>query len=134
DWRHNAEWVGGYVERMMLPPLAANPSATMAIRRVLKAMSKEREVADSLRDLGWYMPEEFVGDNIFQRIMKLHWFGPALPLRRTGNQSTGVNSSVFEIRFPPAFPNPPLFCVQGGGGHIAASLLSSCKSNWRYQA
>ncbi|TFK72251.1 hypothetical protein BDN72DRAFT_836432 [Pluteus cervinus] len=127
DWQHNAEWVGEHVGRMMPPPSDANPSATMAVQRELKAMLKEQEVADSLRDLGWYMPEEFIGDNLFQWIVELHSFDPALPVAKD-MKAKGVNSLVFEIRFPPAFPNsPPFFRVitprflpfiHGGGGHI----------------
>jgi ubiquitin-conjugating enzyme E2 Q len=99
----------------------------MALQRELRAMLKEQEKADSLRDLGWYMPPEFVGDNLFQWIVELHSFDEALPIAKD-LKAKKLTSLVFEIRFPPSFPlSPPFFrilkprflpFIQGGGGHV----------------
>ncbi|OBZ72871.1 Poly [ADP-ribose] polymerase 6 [Grifola frondosa] len=98
-----------------------------ALQRELKAMLKEQSSAKCLRDLGWYMPPELIGDNLFQWIVELHSFENELPI--ANDMSTrGVNSLVFEIRFPPTFPHEPPFFrilkprflpfIQGGGGHV----------------
>jgi ubiquitin-conjugating enzyme E2 Q len=127
DWQHNQQWVSECVEHLLPPPIDATPSATMALQRELRAMLKEQEKADSLRDLGWYMPPEFVGDNLFQWIVELHSFDEALPIAKD-LKAKKLTSLVFEIRFPPSFPlSPPFFrilkprflpFIQGGGGHV----------------
>jgi ubiquitin-conjugating enzyme E2 Q len=127
DWQHSQEWVSECVEHLLPPPVDATPSATMALQRELRAMLKEQEKADSLRDLGWYMPPEFVGDNLFQWIVELHSFDEALPIAKD-LKAKKLTSLVFEIRFPPSFPlSPPFFrilkprflpFIQGGGGHV----------------
>lgn len=82
DWAHDPEWVADHVSHLMPPPVDASPSATMAVQRELKAMLKEQEGAGSFRELGWYMPPEFVGDNLFQWIVEMHSFDPALPIAK----------------------------------------------------
>lgn len=38
----------------------------MAVQRELRAMLKEQQSAKRLEDLGWYMPESLMSDNLFQ--------------------------------------------------------------------
>ncbi|KIM73751.1 hypothetical protein PILCRDRAFT_99249 [Piloderma croceum F 1598] len=127
DWKHDAEWVTASTAHLMPPPFEASPSATMALQRELRAMVKEQESATSLKDLGWYMPPDLIGDNLFQWIVELHSFEETLPIAK-GMKTAGINSIIFEIRFPPTFPlAPPFFriikprllpFIQGGGGHV----------------
>ena len=148
DWKHDSEWVIKHVENLMPPPMEATPSATMAVQRELKAMLKDQENATTLKDLGWYMPPDLIGDNLFQWIVELHSFDEDLPiakdlkLRYSISSLTSiqcqlfshrnVNSIIFEIRFPPSFPlAPPFFrivtprflpFIQGGGGHVTGGM------------
>jgi ubiquitin-conjugating enzyme E2 Q len=82
DWQHDADWVIQHVENLMPPPVEANPSATMAVQRELKAMLKEQDSAKSLRELGWFMPPDLIGDNLFQWIVEMHSFDETLPIAK----------------------------------------------------
>ncbi|KAF8968508.1 hypothetical protein BDZ97DRAFT_1798782 [Flammula alnicola] len=127
DWKHNAQYVAKTIENLMLPPFQSSPSASMAIQRELKSMLKEQETAPSLRELGWYMPPELIGDNLYQWIVEIHSLEKDLPLAKD-MKAKGLNSIIFEIRFPPTFPNSPPFFriitprflpfIHGGGGHV----------------
>ncbi|KAI0668099.1 hypothetical protein C8Q78DRAFT_1099205 [Trametes maxima] len=119
DWKHDRTWVDQCIEHLMPPPAESSPMASTALQKELRAMLKEQDCAKCLRELGWYMPEEIMGDNLYQWIVELHSFDSTLP---------GVNSLVFEIRFPSTFPHSPPFFrilkprflpfIHGGGGHI----------------
>ncbi|KAJ7213658.1 hypothetical protein B0H12DRAFT_1061615 [Mycena haematopus] len=131
DWKHDAEYVRRTIELLMPPPIDSSPSATMAVQRELKVMMKEQEKAATsaggLKELGWYMPQEFMGDNLFQWIVEMHSFDETLPIAKDLKREK-VNSLIFEIRFPPTYPiGPPFFriitprflpFIQGGGGHV----------------
>ncbi|KZT66072.1 hypothetical protein DAEQUDRAFT_798566 [Daedalea quercina L-15889] len=127
DWVHDPAWVHASIEHLLPPPSESSPQATMALQRELKAMLKEQERASALRELGWYMPPEFVGDNLYQWIVEVHSFDKSIPIA-TDMEARGVNSLVFEIRFPGMFPHAPPFFrilkprllpfIQGGGGHV----------------
>ncbi|KAF9461901.1 hypothetical protein BDZ94DRAFT_1262434 [Collybia nuda] len=127
DWKHDPEWVNNTVENLMPPPVDSTPSATMAVQRELRAMLKEQESAKSLKELGWYMPPDLVGDNLFQWIVEMHSFDETLPIAKD-MRARNLNSIIFEIRFPPSFPiAPPFFriitprflpFIHGGGGHV----------------
>ena len=80
DWRHDAESFRGHVESLLLPPMDSTPTASMAIQREMKAMLKEQREAPSLKDLGWYMPEDFIGDNLYQWIVEMHSLDETLPI------------------------------------------------------
>ncbi|KAI0795943.1 hypothetical protein C8Q75DRAFT_846922 [Abortiporus biennis] len=126
-WIHNPAWVEECVSHILPPPVDHMPMATNALQRELKAMLKEQESARSLKELGWYMPPEFIGDNLFQWIVELHSFEDQLPIAKDLKKQK-CNSLVFEIRFPPNFPHSPPFFrilkprflpfIQGGGGHV----------------
>ena len=45
-------------------------------------MLREQEHARALNELGWYLPLDFVGDNLFQWIVELHSFDPDLPVAK----------------------------------------------------
>ncbi|KAF9481500.1 hypothetical protein BDN70DRAFT_876298 [Pholiota conissans] len=127
DWKHDAEYVSSVIETLNFPPLQSSPSASMAIQRELRAMQKEQDNAKSLKELGWYMPPEHIGDNLYQWIVELHSLDESLPISKD-MKANGVNSIIFEIRFPPTFPNSPPFFrivtprflpfIRGGGGHV----------------
>jgi ubiquitin-conjugating enzyme E2 Q len=86
DWKHNADYVRRTLELLMPPPLESSPSATMAVQRELKTMLKEQDKAmvssGGLKELGWYMPQEFMGDNLFQWIVEMHSFDETLPIAK----------------------------------------------------
>ncbi|KIK53259.1 hypothetical protein GYMLUDRAFT_49424 [Collybiopsis luxurians FD-317 M1] len=127
DWVHDTEYVRAAVSRLMPPPEMSTPGATMAVQKELKAMLKEQNTCNSFKELGWYMPEEFMGDNLFQWIVELHSFDETLPIAKD-MKARKLNSIIFEIRFPPDYPlSPPFFriitprflpFIQGGGGHV----------------
>ncbi|KAF7436633.1 hypothetical protein PC9H_003466 [Pleurotus ostreatus] len=140
DWTPNRDYVRQAVANLMPPPLEASTAATTAVQRELRDMLKEQKAASrrpgGLRELGWFLPslgedddDEGGGimDNLFQWIVELHSFDESLPLTEQ-MKSKGINSLIFEIRFPPNFPHsPPFFRLltprflgfsQGGGGHI----------------
>lgn len=82
DWKHDEGWVHACVENLMPPPFESTPTATMAVQRELKAMLREQETCNSFKDLGWYMPPDLVGDNLFQWIVEMHSFDPVLPIAK----------------------------------------------------
>lgn len=82
DWKSDSERLANVVENLMLPPFQSSPSASMAIQRELKAMLREQESAPSLRDLGWYIPPELIGDNLYQWIVEVHSLDQDLPLAK----------------------------------------------------
>ena len=82
DWEHDVEWVTASTAHLMPPPYEASPSATMALQRELRAMVKEQDSATSLKELGWYMPPDLMGDNLFQWIVELHSFEETLPIAK----------------------------------------------------
>ncbi|KAI0773052.1 hypothetical protein BD413DRAFT_538699, partial [Trametes elegans] len=127
DWKHDRVWVDQCVEHLMPPPAESSPMASSALQRELRAMLKEQKLAKSLRELGWYLSEELMGDNLYQWIIEVHSFESTLPIARD-LEAKHINSLVFEIRFPPTFPHSPPFFrilkprflpfIQGGGGHV----------------
>jgi ubiquitin-conjugating enzyme E2 Q len=82
DWTHDPKWVTDIVAQLMPPPLEASPSATMAVQRELAAMLKEQDNAKSMKELGWYMPPELIGDNLFQWIVEMHSFDETIPIAK----------------------------------------------------
>ncbi len=80
DWKHNREWVDMCIEHLMPPPAESSPMASTSVQKELRAMLKEQNSARSLRELGWYMPEELIGDNLYQWIVELHSFEGTLPV------------------------------------------------------
>jgi ubiquitin-conjugating enzyme E2 Q len=100
DWQHDPEWVRKTVEHLIAPPNESSPMAIKAIQRELKAMLDEQAKAPNLKELGWYMPPEYVenNDNLFQWIVgmsvylvqanlhscpiELHSFDEELPIAR----------------------------------------------------
>jgi ubiquitin-conjugating enzyme E2 Q len=82
DWKHNAKWVNDNTGNLMPPPSESTPSAAMAVQRELRAMLKEQEAATCLKELGWYMAPELIGDNLFQWIVELHSLDKELPIAK----------------------------------------------------
>ncbi|OJA17322.1 hypothetical protein AZE42_04138 [Rhizopogon vesiculosus] len=130
DWVHDMSWVEKNTEHLLPPPVDSTPGATMALQKEFKGMMKEQANAEKNNDLatlGWYMPPEFNGENLYQWVIEMHSFDPSLPIAKD-MASRGINSLVFETRFPPTFPHsPPFFRLvmprfvgfaQGGGGHV----------------
>ena len=82
DWKHNAEWVVSILKNLLPPPIQSSPSASMAIQRELTSMLKEQDLAPNLRDLGWYMPPDLIGDNLYQWFVEMHSLDPELPIAK----------------------------------------------------
>ncbi|KAK1832207.1 hypothetical protein QBC39DRAFT_76845 [Podospora conica] len=103
-------------------------SNNMALRSLGRELSKLQSIQSKtpLHELGWYLHAEAV-TNLFQWIVELHSFDPALPLAKD-MKKLGMTSIVLEIRFPGDFPMSPPFVrvvrprflpfIQGGGGHV----------------
>jgi len=131
DWKHNSEWVVSILENLWPPPIQSSPSTSysMAIQRELQSesMLKEQDSAPNLRDLGWYMPPDLIGDNLYQWFVEMHSLDPELPIAKDMKEKYNIhlilstselitwfnfrklNSIILEIRFPPMFPNSPPF-------------------------
>lgn len=85
DWVHNMSWVGKNIEHLLPPPVDSTPGATMALQREYNAIMKEQAHAEknnAVATLGWYMPPEFNGENLFQWVIEMHSFDPSLPLAK----------------------------------------------------
>ncbi|KAF8190602.1 hypothetical protein K438DRAFT_2140935 [Mycena galopus ATCC 62051] len=86
NWKHDVEYVRCTVELLMPPPIDLSLSVTMTVQHELKTMLKEQEKASTseggLKELGWYMPQEFMGDNLFQWIVEMHLFDEMLPIAK----------------------------------------------------
>ena len=82
DWKHDSKYVTQTLEKLMLPPFESTPSASLAIQRELKAMIREQELAPNLKDLGWYMPPDLIGDNLYQWVVEIHSLDPVLPIAK----------------------------------------------------
>lgn len=100
DWKHNSDWVIKHVENLMPPPMEATPSATMAVQRELKTMLKDQENAATLKDLGWYMPPDLIGDNLFQWIVELHSFDEDLPIAKDLKSRYSTNPTLLFNEYP----------------------------------
>ncbi|KAJ5937361.1 hypothetical protein N7454_004661 [Penicillium verhagenii] len=83
---------------------------------------------EDIAELGWYMDPNVIS-SMYQWIVELHSFDPALPLAQD-LKSAKMKSVVLELRFPPQFPIDPPFVrvirprflgfAFGGGGHVTA--------------
>lgn len=80
DWEHDPEWVASCTPHLFPPPENASLIATKALQRELTVMLKEQKNARRLDELGWYIPPESIGDNLFQWIIELHSFPKDLPI------------------------------------------------------
>lgn len=132
DWRHDPKWLEQTDYHLLDAPTRASPMSTMHLQKEFKYMMDEQSKAHSLRELGYYISPELMGDNLFQWIVELHSFDPSLPLAQDMAKN-GINSLLFEIRYPPDFPHAPPFFrlikprllpfLQGGGGHVTAGSV-----------
>jgi hypothetical protein len=85
DWVHNMSWVEKNVEHLLPPPEDSSPAATMALQKEFKASMKEQTLAEKnneLGNLGWYLPPEFNGENLYQWVIEMHSFDPKSPLAK----------------------------------------------------
>lgn len=80
DWKHDADYVQRALETFMPPPFESTNGASMALQKELRLMLKEQDNAKSLKELGWYMPPELLGDNLYQWIVEMHSFDPDIPI------------------------------------------------------
>ncbi|KAH0536283.1 hypothetical protein FGG08_006821 [Glutinoglossum americanum] len=125
------DFLPGTLDLSSLPILSApeyaTSTATNSIQRELRAMLK-LQGSQPLHELGWYINSEHIG-NIYQWIVELHSFDPALPLS-SDMKKMNINSVVLEVRFGKEFPMSPPFVrvirprflsfAQRGGGHVTA--------------
>lgn len=80
DWKHDPSWVASCTLHLLPPPETASVMATKAIQRELTTMLKEQNNAKRLDELGWYIPQDSIGDNLFQWIIEFHSFPKDLPI------------------------------------------------------
>ncbi|KAJ5930635.1 hypothetical protein N7466_006128 [Penicillium verhagenii] len=125
------DFVPDCLDRETLPLIAlpryASTPATRLLQKHFQAVLKTQEKED-LAELGWYMDPNVI-TSMYQWIVELHSFDPALPLAQE-LKSAHMQSVVLELRFPPQFPiDPPFIRVIrprflefafGGGGHVTA--------------
>ncbi|KAJ7825229.1 hypothetical protein B0H14DRAFT_3468718 [Mycena olivaceomarginata] len=123
DWKLNADYVRRTIELLMPPPFESSPSATIAVQRELKTMLTAHDKAmtspGGQKELGWYVLQEFMGDNLFQWIVEMHSFDETLPIAKDLKREN-VDSSILEIRFRPPIPL--------GRRSLESSPLASCPS------
>lgn len=82
DWKHDPAYVQSAIENLMLPPFESTPGASIALQKELRSMLKEQDQAKSLKELGWYMPPDLIGDNLYQWIVEMHSFDPDIPIAK----------------------------------------------------
>lgn len=82
DWKHDPDYVQKALDTFMPPPFESSGGATMALQKELRLMLKEQDNAKSLKELGWYMPPELLGDNLYQWIVEMHSFDPDIPIAK----------------------------------------------------
>ncbi|KAF2830500.1 hypothetical protein CC86DRAFT_162218 [Ophiobolus disseminans] len=125
------DYVPGTLDYKTLPmlqmPAWATTSATKRLMRDFKELIMVQNTTPP-HELGWHIDEDKM-DNIYQWIIELHSFDPALPLAKD-MKSKDVKSIVLELRFGKEYPmSPPFVRVirprflgfqQGGGGHVTA--------------
>lgn len=83
DWVHDMSWVEKNIKHLLAPPVDSTPGATMALQKEFKAMMKEQAHAEKNNDLatlGWYMPPEYNGENLYQWVIEMHSFDSNLLL------------------------------------------------------
>lgn len=69
DWEHNHAWCNEDTYQLLPPPTDSTPQAALSLQKELRAMLKEQDMAmrhNALTELGWYMPPELIGDNLFR--------------------------------------------------------------------
>jgi ubiquitin-conjugating enzyme E2 Q len=133
DWKHDPSWVEQTDYHLLSAPTQASPMSTLHLTKEFKFVMDEQRKARSLRELGYFISPEIMGDNLFQWIVEMHSFDESLPLAIDMKEAR-INSLLFEIRFPPNFPHSPPFFrlikprllpfLQGGGGHVTAGYVS----------
>jgi ubiquitin-conjugating enzyme E2 Q len=125
------DYVPGTLDYSTLPMLAKPAWATSsATKRLMKDFSELLKVQnkEAPHELGWHVDEDKI-ENMYQWIVEMHSFDPALPLAKD-MKSQNIKSIVLELRFGKDYPmGPPFVRVirprflgfqQGGGGHVTA--------------
>lgn len=116
----------GTLDLKSIPQLAlptwANGTSAKRLAADIKMMQKIQATIP-LHELGWYIDFDNI-DNMFQWIVELHTFDPALPLAKD-MKKCGITSVVIELRFGESYPMSPPFVrvirpkflpfMQGGG-------------------
>lgn len=101
DWQHNEEWCNENTYVLLPPPVESTSRAASVLQKELRGMLREQESAvkdNGLKELGWYLPPQLMGDNLFRWMLecvpisrrfvivlkystyRLHSFDPALPI------------------------------------------------------
>lgn len=123
------DFTPGSLDLRSLPRLALPQWAdTKSTKRLTNDIRQLQTVCATtpLHELGWYIDFDNI-ENMFQWIVELHSFDPALPLAKD-MKATGVKSVVLEVRFGRDYPMSPPFVrvirprflpfMSGGGGHV----------------
>lgn len=93
------------IPRLGLPEWA-NAVSSKRLASDIKIMQKAQETTP-LHELGWYIDFSNI-DNMFQWVVELHTFDPALPLAKDMKKA-GITSVVLEVRFGRDYPLSPPF-------------------------
>lgn len=125
------DYVPGKLDYSTLPMLQMPAWATSsATKRLMKDFRDLIQVQNTTpaHELGWHIDEDKI-ENMYQWIVELHSFDPALPLAQD-MKKRGIKSVVLELRFGKDYPmSPPFVRVirprflgfqMGGGGHVTA--------------
>jgi ubiquitin-conjugating enzyme E2 Q len=131
ELRDSKSYVPGTLDYATLPilrqPEWASTIATKCLMRDFKNLV-ETQNRWPLHELGWHIDEDRV-ENMYQWIVELHSFDPALPLAKD-MEKRGIKSVVLELRFGKDYPMSPPFVrvirprflsfADGGGGNVTA--------------
>lgn len=82
DWKHDPDYVQKALDTFELPQFESSGAATIALQKELKLTLKEQKNAKSLKELGWYLPMELFGDNLYQWTVEMHSFDDDLPIAK----------------------------------------------------
>jgi ubiquitin-conjugating enzyme E2 Q len=129
--RDSKSYVPGMLDYATLPilqqPEWASTIATKCLMRDFKNLV-ETQNKWPLHELGWHIDKDRV-ENMYQWIVELHSFDPALPLAKD-MEKRGIKSVVLELRFGKDYPMSPPFVrvirprfmsfAEGGGGNVTA--------------
>jgi ubiquitin-conjugating enzyme E2 Q len=130
-WTGSKSYVPGMLDYTNLPilqqPEWASTVATKCLMRDFKNLI-ETQNKWPLHELGWHIDEDKI-ENMYQWIVELHSFDPALPLTKD-MEKRDIKSVVLELRFGKEYPMSPPFVrvirprflsfAHGGGGNVTA--------------
>ena len=73
DWQHSGDWCDQTTYLLLPPPTDSTTHAALTLQKELRVMLNEQEKAEKsngLKELGWYIPFELMGDNLFRWMLE----------------------------------------------------------------